>query len=182
MRPAVEQSPTAGESFFDTNAWFEMLVPAVDELAEALIPLAYKYNAQINDARKDSDTYARLREEARDIYDFANNILAHGDLAPAHLAAQNILDTFSDVVIKHGFGSQHKNAYGLAIYLPSTNYRAAYSDPDKFPTGPYCKEGDFVIFRSYSGTRFKIAGKEFRLINDDTVEAVVDDPREYTRA
>lgn len=58
----------------------------------------------------------------------------------------------------------------------------AYSDPDKFPTGPYCKEGDFVIFRSYSGTRFKIAGKEFRLINDDTVEAVVDDPREYTRA
>lgn len=58
----------------------------------------------------------------------------------------------------------------------------AYSDESKFPTGPYCKEGDFVIFRSYSGTRFKIAGKEFRLINDDTVEAVVDDPREYTRA
>ena len=58
----------------------------------------------------------------------------------------------------------------------------AFSDENKFPTGPYCKEGDFVIFRSYSGTRFKIAGKEFRLINDDTVEAVVDDPREYTRA
>lgn len=58
----------------------------------------------------------------------------------------------------------------------------AYSDADKFPNGPYCAEGDFVIFRSYSGTRFKIAGKEFRLINDDTVEAVVDDPRGYTRA
>jgi len=39
-----------------------------------------------------------------------------------------------------------------------------------------------VIFRSYSGTRFKVGGKEFRLINDDTVEAVVDDPRGYTRA
>jgi len=57
----------------------------------------------------------------------------------------------------------------------------AYSDEDRFPHGPYCQEGDFVIFRSYSGTRFKIHGKEFRLINDDTVEAVVDDPRGYTR-
>lgn len=57
----------------------------------------------------------------------------------------------------------------------------AYADKDKFPTGPFCAEGDFVIFRSYSGTRFKIHGKEFRLINDDTVEAVVDDPRGYSR-
>lgn len=57
----------------------------------------------------------------------------------------------------------------------------AYADENKFPNGPYCKEGDFVIFRSYSGTRFKVAGQEFRLINDDTVEAVVDDPRGYER-
>jgi len=59
---------------------------------------------------------------------------------------------------------------------------SCYKDKDKFPDGPYCKEGDFVIFRSYSGTRFKFKGEEFRLINDDTVEAVVDDPRGYTRA
>ena len=58
----------------------------------------------------------------------------------------------------------------------------AYNDESKFPNGAYCAEGDFVIFRSYSGTRFKIHGKEFRLINDDTVEAVVDDPRGYSRA
>ena len=58
----------------------------------------------------------------------------------------------------------------------------AYMDTEKFPHGPYCKEGDFVIFRSYSGTRFKVDKQEFRLINDDTVEAVVDDPRGYTRA
>ena len=57
----------------------------------------------------------------------------------------------------------------------------AYADKNKFPNGAFCGEGDFVIFRSYSGTRFKIHGKEFRLINDDTVEAVVDDPRGYTR-
>nr|ASN63753.1 co-chaperonin GroES [uncultured virus] len=58
----------------------------------------------------------------------------------------------------------------------------AYSDSNKFPSGAWCNEGDFVIFRSYSGTRFKIGGKEFRLINDDTVEAVVDDPRGFARA
>jgi len=58
----------------------------------------------------------------------------------------------------------------------------AYKDDKKFPSGPWCKEGEFVVFRSYSGTRFKYAGKEFRLINDDSVEAVVDDPRGYKRA
>ncbi len=58
----------------------------------------------------------------------------------------------------------------------------AYADMDKFPSGPWCKQGDFVITRAYSGTRFKIHGREFRLINDDQVEAVVEDPRGITRA
>ena len=53
----------------------------------------------------------------------------------------------------------------------------AYKDDKKFPSGPYCSEGDWILMRSYSGTRFKIHGKEFRLINDDSVEAVVEDPR-----
>ncbi len=53
----------------------------------------------------------------------------------------------------------------------------AYEDEKKFPHGPYCNEGDWILMRSYSGTRFKIHGKEFRLINDDSVEAVVEDPR-----
>ena len=57
----------------------------------------------------------------------------------------------------------------------------AYADQARFPDGPWCKEGDFVIFRSYSGTRFKVKGQEFRIINDDTVEGVVDDPRGYAR-
>jgi co-chaperonin GroES (HSP10) len=58
----------------------------------------------------------------------------------------------------------------------------AYKDTVKFPNGPWCKEGDFVLVRAYSGTRFKIHGREFRLLNDDQVEAVVEDPRGYTRA
>lgn len=57
----------------------------------------------------------------------------------------------------------------------------AYKDEKRFPDGPWCKEGDWVLFRAYSGTRIKIHGKEFRLINDDTVEAVVEDPRGVQR-
>jgi len=57
-----------------------------------------------------------------------------------------------------------------------------YTDKDKFPTGPWCKQGDFVLARPNSGTRLKIHGREFRLINDDTVEAVVQDPRGISRA
>jgi len=58
----------------------------------------------------------------------------------------------------------------------------AYKDTTKFPNGPWCKPGDFVLVRTYSGTRFKIYGKEFRLLNDDQIDAVVDDPRGITRA
>jgi co-chaperonin GroES (HSP10) len=58
----------------------------------------------------------------------------------------------------------------------------AYRDEEKFPTGPWCAEGDFIITRAYAGTRIKIHGREFRLINDDAVEAVVEDPRGISRA
>lgn len=58
----------------------------------------------------------------------------------------------------------------------------AYTDKDKFPTGPWCQKGDFVLTRTYTGTRFKMYGKEMRIINDDQVEAIVDDPRGVTRA
>jgi co-chaperonin GroES (HSP10) len=58
----------------------------------------------------------------------------------------------------------------------------AYKDTTRFPNGPRCKEGDFIIVRPNSGTRLKIHGREFRLINDDSVEAVVQDPRGISRA
>ena len=58
----------------------------------------------------------------------------------------------------------------------------AYKDETRFPTGPWCQEGDFIIARAYSGTRILIHGREFRIINDDTVEAVVQDPRGIKRA
>ena len=57
-----------------------------------------------------------------------------------------------------------------------------YADKERFPTGPWCQVGDFVMFRANSGTRFKIGGTEYRLMNDDNIEAVVADPRGITRA
>jgi len=58
----------------------------------------------------------------------------------------------------------------------------AYKDEKRFPNGPSCKVGDFVLVRPNTSTRIKIHGKEFRIINDDSVEAVVQDPRGITRA
>jgi len=57
-----------------------------------------------------------------------------------------------------------------------------YKDTTRFPSGPSCKEGDFIICRPNSGTRLKIHGREFRILNDDSVEAVVEDPRGIIRA
>lgn len=57
-----------------------------------------------------------------------------------------------------------------------------FADKTRFPSGPSCKQGDFVIVRPNSGTRLKIHGREFRLIADTSVEAVVQDPRGISRA
>jgi len=58
----------------------------------------------------------------------------------------------------------------------------AYKDKEKFPSGPWCEKGDFIVMRSYSGTRMHIDGEEFRMINDDSIEGVVADPRGFSRA
>jgi co-chaperonin GroES (HSP10) len=57
----------------------------------------------------------------------------------------------------------------------------AYADKSRFPSGPSCKVGDFVLVRPNSGTRVKIHGQEMRIINDDSVEATVEDPRGVSR-
>jgi len=59
--------------------------------------------------------------------------------------------------------------------------RDCYQDKTRFPNGPYCKVGDFVLVRPNAGTRLVIHGREFRIINDDSIEAVVDDPRGIKR-
>ena len=56
-----------------------------------------------------------------------------------------------------------------------------YMDKAKVPTGPWCKKGDFVLVRPHAGTRLVIHDREFRIINDDSVEGVVEDPRGVRR-
>lgn len=69
----------------------------------------------------------------------------------------------------------------LVLYVAKLGPQA-YADKSRFPDGAWCKEGDFIITRAYAGTRVLIHGTEWRIINDDTVEAVVDDPRGIRRA
>mgnify|MGYP003651055305 FL=1 len=52
----------------------------------------------------------------------------------------------------------------------------AYGDTIKFPEGPWCKEGDWVIFARYAGSRLKIDGGDLRLLNDDEILAIIQDP------
>ena len=56
-----------------------------------------------------------------------------------------------------------------------------YKDEKRFPNGAWCKEGDFILVRPHAGTRLVIPGKEFRIINDDSVEGTVEDPRGIKR-
>ena len=58
----------------------------------------------------------------------------------------------------------------------------AYADESRYPDGPWCKPGDYVMFRMNSGTCFKMGDVEYRLMNDDSIEAVVSDPRGIQRA
>ena len=58
----------------------------------------------------------------------------------------------------------------------------AYADKESFPTGAWCKQGDYVMFRANTGTRFMVNGLEYRLMNDDSIEAVIADPAGIKRA
>ena len=90
-------------------------------------------------------------------------------------------DTYESGLIKSDMVKSIEESATVCLFVLQLG-DLAYKDKARFPSGPWCKEGDFVITRAYSGTRIKIHGKELRIINDDTVEAVVDDPRGYERA
>lgn len=67
---------------------------------------------------------------------------------------------------------QISSVYGRVIDMGPD----AYKDKKRCPSGPYCKIGDWIMMRSYAGTRFTIQGEEFRILNDDSVEGTVEDP------
>jgi co-chaperonin GroES (HSP10) len=97
-------------------------------------------------------------------------------------AVPDVVETFENSsIVKAGqFMKQEEHATTVLFVVkvgPS-----AYQDTTIFPAGPWCKEGDFIIIRPHAGSRIKIHGREFRIINDDAVEAVVEDPRGVSRA
>ena len=89
-------------------------------------------------------------------------------------------DTFDNGLLKADITMQHEELLTTVLFVLKMG-PDCYKDPSRFPSGPWCKEGDFVLVRPHAGTRLKIHGREFRIINDDSVEGVVEDPRGISR-
>ena len=98
------------------------------------------------------------------------------------VAMPEVEDTYYSTSILKSVTTKHHEAIMFIIGLVLDMGEQAYSDGNRFPTGPWCSVGDYIMFRANTGTRFVIGGKEFRLMNDDSVEAIVKDPRGVTRA
>ena len=84
-------------------------------------------------------------------------------------------------VLKADITLQHEELLTTVLFVVKMG-PDCYKDERRFPSGPWCKEGDFILTRPHAGSRVKIHGREFRLINDDSVEGVVEDPRGVSRA
>jgi len=93
----------------------------------------------------------------------------------------NIEDKYESGLIKADTTKHFEEVLSTVFFVLALG-PDCYKDKTRFPSGPWCKKGDFILARPNSGTRLKIFGKEFRLINDDSVEAVVQDPRGISRA
>lgn len=78
--------------------------------------------------------------------------------------------------------TRRKEEQGAVVGFVMRQGPLCYKDEAKFPNGPWCQEGDFVLLRAYSGSRFSVDGKEFIIVNDDMIEGVVQDPRGVNRA
>jgi len=97
------------------------------------------------------------------------------------VALPNVEETFQSGIAKAE--STKYEEYVLSIIGAVIDMgEQAYQDKDRFPFGPWCKQGDYVMFRANTGTRFKVGAQEYRLMNDDSIEAVVTDPRAISRA
>jgi co-chaperonin GroES (HSP10) len=83
-------------------------------------------------------------------------------------------------IIKADTTIQHEELLTTVLFVVAKG-PDCYKDESRFPTGDWCQVGDFVLVRPNAGTRLIIHGKEFRIINDDSVEGVVDDPRGIKR-
>ena len=98
------------------------------------------------------------------------------------IAMPEIEETFADTKVLKTTTIIHQEHIMSIIGLVLDMGDQAYSDVERFGDKPWCAVGDYVMFRANTGTRFKVGGIEYRLMNDDSIEAVVNDPRGVSRA
>jgi len=96
-------------------------------------------------------------------------------------AIPDVEETYESGLLKADTTINYEEKLATVLFVVSLG-PDCYADKTRFSTGPWCKQGDFVITRPNAGSRLLIHGREFRMINDDTVEAVVQDPRGIKRA
>jgi co-chaperonin GroES (HSP10) len=92
-----------------------------------------------------------------------------------------IQDSYESGILKSDMSLRHEELLTTVLFVMKMG-PDCYKDKERFPSGPWCKQGDFILVRPHAGTRVKIHGREFRIINDDAVEGVVQDPRGISRA
>jgi|TARA_R110000796_G_scaffold9657_1_gene32972 co-chaperonin GroES (HSP10) len=98
------------------------------------------------------------------------------------VALPEVEDTYGESGIIKSSKEMHNDHIMSIMGLVLDMGENAYSDKERFPTGAWCEVGDYVMFRMNTGTRFKVGGIEYRLMNDDSIEATVTDPRGISRA
>ncbi len=96
-------------------------------------------------------------------------------------ALPDIEDEYESGIAKAGQTLQYEEVMSPVLFVVAMG-PDCYKDKQRFPSGPSCKVGDFILVRPNTGTRIKIHGREFRMINDDSVEGIVEDPRGISRA
>jgi co-chaperonin GroES (HSP10) len=89
-------------------------------------------------------------------------------------------ETFDSGIIKSDETRRHDELLTTVLFVVDLG-PDCYLDKTRFPNGPWCKKGDFVLVRPHAGTRLVIHDREFRIINDDSIEGVVADPRGIKR-
>ncbi len=97
------------------------------------------------------------------------------------IAMPEVEETYGDSGLIKSAQTMHHDSILSMVGVVLDMGEQAYTDKERFPTGPWCKTGDYVIFRMNTGTRFRINGIEYRLMNDDSIEAVVNNPRGISR-
>jgi len=95
-------------------------------------------------------------------------------------AVPDIEDKFDSGLLKANETQKNEEILATVLFVMELG-PDCYTDEGKFPTGAWCKKGDFVLVRPHTGTRLHIHGEAFRIINDDSVEAIVEDPRGIQR-